>query len=78
MHHRALTTIEQGAGEVIEGALAALLFTAVAFESGLVVVGAPGADVVALTPRALEWTILPAQGMEVGLTGFGVEKLVQI
>ena len=49
MHHRALTAIQERAREVIEGALAALLFTAVALQSGLVVVGSPRTDVKALT-----------------------------
>jgi hypothetical protein len=53
-------------------------FTAVAFQSGLVVVGTPRTDVVALTPRTLERPILPAQGMDVGLTRFWVEEVVQM
>jgi hypothetical protein len=76
VHHRALAAVQECAREVIESALAVFLFTAIAFESGLVMIRAPGADVVALTPRALEWAILPAQGMDVGLTGFDVEELV--
>ena len=36
------------------------------------------ADVVALTPRTLERPILPAQLMDVGLTRFGVEEVVQM
>ena len=50
----ALTAVQECAREVIEGALAALLFAAVAFQARLGVVGAPGPDVVALTPRTLE------------------------
>lgn len=54
MRQRALAAVEQGAGEIIEGALAALLFTAVAFQARLGVVGAPGPDVVAVTAGTLE------------------------
>src|SRR4030095_3338047 len=50
VHDRTLAAIQERACEVIEGALATLLFTAVAFEAGLVVVGTPRTDVVALTP----------------------------
>jgi hypothetical protein len=73
---RPFAVIEQRTGEVIEGALAGFLFTAVAFQSCLVVVRAPRADVVALTAGTLEWAILPPQGMDIGLTRFGVEELV--
>src|SRR5215831_17577844 len=45
VHHRALAAIQEGAREVVEGALAALLFAAVAFQARLGVVGAPGPDV---------------------------------
>jgi hypothetical protein len=68
MHDRALATVQERAREVIEGALATLLFTPVALQTGLVVVGAPRTDVVALTPRTLEGPILPAQPMDIGLT----------
>src|SRR5439155_15471186 len=37
-----LAAVQERAGEVIEGALAVFLFTAVAFESRLVVIRAPG------------------------------------
>src|SRR5215510_11361879 len=63
---------------VIEGALAALLFTAVALQAGLGVVGAPGTDVEALTAGTLEGPIFPAQRMDVGLTRFGVEEVVEM
>src|SRR5262249_55383937 len=53
-------------------------FTPIALQTGLVVVGAPWTDVVALTPRTLEGPILPAQPMDIGLTRFGVEELVQM
>src|SRR5262245_3001028 len=78
VYDRALATVQERAREVIEGAPAVLLFTAVAFQSGLVVVGTPKTDVVALTPRTLERPILPAQGMDVGLTRVGVEEVVKM
>src|SRR5262249_34754749 len=61
VYDRALAAVQERAREVIEGALAILLFTAVAFQAGLVVVDAPRTDVVALTPRTLEGPIFPAQ-----------------
>jgi hypothetical protein len=78
VHERALAAVQERACEVIEGALAALLFTAVAFQTGLVVVRAPGTDVVTLTAGTLEWAIFPPQRMDVGLTRFGVEEVVQM
>ena len=78
MHQRAFAAIQECAGEVIEGTLAARLFTAVAFQSGLVVIGAPGTDVEALTAGTLEGPIFPAQRMDVGLTRFGGEEVVKI
>ncbi len=53
MDDRALATIQERAGEVIEGALAAFRFTAVAFQTRLGVIGAPRSDVEALTARTL-------------------------
>src|SRR5262249_38392050 len=58
--------------------LQAFSLTAVALQSRLVVVGTPRTDVVAPTPRTLERPILPAQGMDVGLTRCGVEEVVQM
>src|SRR5919197_1449202 len=78
VHHRALAAIQERACEVIEGALAGVLFTAVAFQPGLVVVRAPGTDVVALTAGTLEWAIFPPQRMDISLTSIGVEELVQM
>jgi len=74
VHDRALAAVQERAREAIEGALAALLFTAVALQSGLVVVGAPRTNVVALTAGTLEGPIFPAQRMDGGLTRFGVEE----
>src|SRR5262252_4634106 len=78
VHDRALAAIQERAREVIEGALASLLFTAVAFQARLGVVDAPGTDVEALTAGTLEGPIFPAQGMDVGLTRFGVEEVVEM
>src|SRR5262245_26720827 len=78
VHHRALAAVQEGACEAIEGALATLLFDAVAFHARLGVIGAPGPDVVALTPRTLEGPIFPAQRMDVSLTRFGVEEVVEM
>src|SRR5215831_4876076 len=62
----------------IEGAFAALLFATVTFQSGLGVVRAPRADVETLTAGALEGPIFPAQHMDIGLTRFRVEKVVEM
>jgi hypothetical protein len=78
MPQRALATIQQRAREVIEGALAGLLFAAVALQPRLVVVRPPRTDIVALTAGTLEWAIFPAQRMDIGLTRFGVEELVEM
>jgi hypothetical protein len=75
---RAFAAIQECAGEVIEGTLAALLFTTVAFQSGLVVIGPPGSDVEALTSGTLEGPIFPAQRMDIGLTRFGIEEVVEM
>jgi hypothetical protein len=74
----ALAAVQKGAREVIEGALAGLLFTAVALQSGLVVIRAPGTNMVTLTPGALQKPIFPAQPMDVRLTRFGVEEVVEM
>src|SRR5262249_11117229 len=72
----ALASVQECARKVIEGALAGLLFTAVALQSGLVVICAPGTDIVTLTPGALQEPIFPAQPMDVRLTRFGIEEVV--
>src|SRR6516164_3933337 len=74
----ALTAVQEGTREVIEGALAGLLFTAVTLQSRLVVIRPPGTNVVALTSGALQGPIFPAQRLDVSLTRFGVEKLVEM
>jgi hypothetical protein len=62
----------------MKGALATLLFTAVAFQAGLGMVRPPGSDVEALTPGTLEGPIFPAQRMDVGLALFEAEEVVHI
>jgi len=64
--------------EIVEGALATLLFAAVAFQARLGVVGAPGPNVVALAPGTLEGTIFPPQRMDVCLALFEAKELVDI
>ena len=76
MHERALAAVQERAREVMEGALAGLLFPAVALQAGLVVIGAPGTDAVALISGTLQGPIFPPQRMDIGLTRFGVEELV--
>jgi hypothetical protein len=78
MHDRALAAIQERAREVIEGALASLLFTAVAFQARLVVIRPPGTNVVALTSGALQGPIFPAQRMDISLTRFGVEEVMKM
>ena len=68
--------MQQGRGEVVEGALAAM--APGAFTSGTVLVHAPLANVMALAPRTLEGTIFPPERMDVGLALFSVKKLVQM
>jgi hypothetical protein len=66
--------MEQGMGQIVEGAFAAV--APVAFASGSVVVLAPRIDVVAVATGTLQRAIFPPQRMNVGLTGVGTEKLV--
>jgi hypothetical protein len=68
----------QLSGHAPRGAFATCLFTAVALQSGLGMIRPPRTDVEALTAGTLEGPIYPAQRMEVGLTRFGVEALVQM
>src|SRR4029434_3116613 len=78
VHQRALAPVQERAREVIESALAVLFFTAVALQSRLVVIRPPGTDVGALTSGALQGPIFPAQRMDIRLTRFGVEEVVQM
>jgi hypothetical protein len=63
-------------GQIIEGPLAAV--APVALASRAIVVRPPGIDVLALAPRTLERTLFPPERMDVGVTMFGVEELVDI
>ena len=78
MHDRALAAVQERAREVMEGALAPLLFAAVAFQARLGVIGTPGPTIVALTAGTLEGPIFSAQPMDVGLTRFWVEEVVEM
>jgi hypothetical protein len=68
--------MQQGSGEVVEGALAAV--TPVALTPGAIVVVPPRIDILALAPGTLEGTIFPPQRMDVGLTLVAVEELVDV
>src|SRR5262245_32886726 len=74
----ALAAVQECACEVIEGALAGLLFTAVALQSRLVVICPPGTNMVALTSGTLEGPIFPPQRMDVRLTLVDVEELMNV
>ena len=63
--------MQQGIGEIIEGALATV--APVAFAAGAIMVRPPRIDVLALAPGTLERAIFPAQRMDGGLTRFEVE-----
>jgi len=73
---RPLALVHQGMGEVVEGTLAAVAPVALAPRS--VVVLPPGIDVLALAPGTLERVLFPPERMDVGLTVFGVEELVDV
>jgi hypothetical protein len=66
--------VQQGVGEVIKGALAAV--APVALTPGAIVVVPPRIDLLALASGTLEGPIFPAQGMDVGLASFQTEQLV--
>jgi hypothetical protein len=66
--------VEQGIGEVIEGALAAV--APVAFTPGAIMVLPPWIDVLTLAPGALEGTIFPPECMNVRLAPVGIEEVV--
>jgi hypothetical protein len=59
-------------GTSVAGPLAA--GAPVALAARAVVVRPPGLDVLALAPGALERTLCPPEGLEVGWTVFGVEE----
>jgi hypothetical protein len=68
--------MQQGVGEIIEGTLAAV--APVAFAAGAIVVRPPRIDVLALAPGTLEGTLVPPECMNVGLTLFDGEELMEI
>jgi hypothetical protein len=76
VRQRPFAPVEQGRGEVVEGALAAV--TPGAFTPGAVVVRPPRIDVLALAPGTLERAIFPPQRMDVGLTLVDIEELVKV
>jgi len=71
-----LTPVEQGSGEVVKGALAAV--TPVAFTPGAIVVRPPRIDVLTLAPGTLERPIFPPRCMDGGLTRVDIEELVKV
>ena len=76
MSQRPLALGQQRMGEVVEGTPTAV--APIASASWPVMVRASASNVVALAPRTLEWTIFPAQRMDVALALFGIEELVDI
>ena len=68
--------MQEGIGEVVEGALAAV--APGAFAPRPVLVRAPGSNVLALAPRALQRTVFPLECMDGGMALIGVEELVQM
>ena len=76
MRQRPLALGQQRVGEVVEGASTAV--APVAFQPWTVVVHAPGTDVTALAPGTVERTIVPPEGMNVCLTRFSTEELVDV
>jgi len=73
---RSLAPMQQGRGEVVEGTLAAM--APVTLASGAVLVCTPLANVVTLTSRTLQRTILPPQRTDVRLALFGIKEVVQM
>ena len=68
--------MQQGRGEVVAGALAAV--TPGAFTPGAIVVRPPRINVLTLAPGTLERPILPPQRMDVGLTLDDVEEFMDV
>jgi hypothetical protein len=75
VRERPLALVQQGVGEVIEGALAAV--APVAFAPGSIVVIAPRIDVLTLTPGTLERPIFPPECMDIGVAGVDVEASIR-
>jgi len=76
VRQRPLALVQEGSGEVVEGALAAMAPGALA--SGSILVRAPAANVVALAARTLQRPVFPPERMDVGLALFEAEELVQM
>jgi hypothetical protein len=68
--------MEQGIGQIVEGALAAV--APVAFASGSVVVLPPRIDVVTVTPGTLQGAIFPSERMDISVACVRVEELVEM
>ena len=68
--------MQQGRGEVVEGALATM--APVAFTSRSILIDAPLSNLVALASRALQRTIVPPERTNVRLALFSVEEVVQM
>jgi len=68
--------MEHRIGEVIEGALAAV--APIAFTVWAIVIRPPRIDGLALAPGTLERTLFPPQRVDVGLTVFDVEELMEV
>ena len=68
--------MQQGSGEVVEGALAAV--TPGVFASRAILVRAPAANVVALAARTWQRTVFPPERMDGGLALVGVEEVGQM
>jgi len=68
--------MQQGIGEVVEGPLTAM--APGPFAPGSILLCAPLANVVALTARTLQRTILPPERTAVRLALCGVEEVMQI
>ena len=76
VRQRPLAPVEQGRGEVVEGALAAV--TPGAFTPGAIVVRPPRINLLTLAPGTLECTIVPPECMDVRVTLFEAEELVDV
>jgi hypothetical protein len=76
IRQRARAPMQQGRGEVVEGALTAMALVPLAL--GSIVVRAPQAHVVVLAARTWEQTILPPEHTDVGLALFSVEEVVDM
>jgi len=76
VRERPFALMQQGIGEIIEGALATV--APVAFAAGAIMVRPPRIDVLALAAGTLEGLLFPSQRVDVGMTLIGVEELVEV